>query len=128
MNSDLQELAGGDGVSIHAGFPNPALDQIAPDAKPALDINKLLIRRPSSTYLFRIAGHQWSDQGIYDGDIAVVDRASDRSPGDLVIAWQSESFIICRQHQLDGNETWGVVTAVIHQSKNLSSRLEGKIS
>jgi SOS-response transcriptional repressor LexA len=117
MEEDLQDLAGSDGVSIHTGFPNPALDRRGQGAgKLTLDINQLLIQHPSSTYLFRIAGHQWSDQGVYDGDVAVVDRATRRQPGDLVIAWQASGFVIARQRQLAKHEEiWGVITAIIHQ-------------
>ncbi len=116
MEEDLKDLAGGDGVSVHAGFPNPALDRRGPGPRLSLDLNQLVIQNPSSTYLFRIAGHQWSDQGVYDGDVAVVDRATRRQPGDLVIAWQTSGFVICRQRQLTAKvEIWGVITAIIHQ-------------
>src|SRR5260370_1434092 len=116
MEDDLEIMARGDGVSVHTGFPNPALDRRGQGPQLALDINQLLIRHPSSTYLFRISGHQWSDQGIYDGDVAVIDRGTNQRPSDLVIAWQTSGFILCRQRQLTASEeTWGVVTAVIHQ-------------
>jgi len=116
MEEDIQDLAGGDGVSVHAGFPNPALDRRGPGPRLSLDLNQLVIRNPSSTYLFRIAGHQWSGQGVYDGDVAVVDRATRRQPSDLVIAWQTSGFVICRQRQLvNGENIWGVITAIIHQ-------------
>lgn len=105
-----------DGVSIHAGFPNPGIDQRGRGKPLALDINNLLVKRPSSTYLFRISGHHWADQGIFDGDIAVVDRALNPRPADLVISWQDSGFSICRQRQLkEGDEALGVVTSMIHQ-------------
>jgi DNA polymerase V len=116
MDESITGLAGGDGVSIHSGFPNPALDRQGQGPRLALDINQLLIRHPSSTYLFRISGHRWSDQGIYDGDIAVIDRSTGRRPNDLVITWQDSGFGLCRQRQLpEGDTAWGVVTAIIHQ-------------
>jgi DNA polymerase V len=114
---DLQTMANSDGVSTHRGFPNPALERRAPgDQNLALDLNRLLIRQSSSTYLFRIAGHHWADQGIYDGDIAVIDRAVQAGSSDLLIAWGDEGMNLCRQHQLTPDHTpWGVVTAIIHQ-------------
>ncbi len=116
MHDDLQTLAGSDGVSVHSGFPNPALDRRGESAPLALDINQLLIQRPSSTYLFRVAGHSWADQGIYDGDIAVIDRALQAGANDLIIAWRSDDLIICRQPQLTPDDKpWGVVTATIHK-------------
>ncbi|HTB48886.1 MAG TPA: S24 family peptidase [Verrucomicrobiae bacterium] len=124
MQDDLQTMANSDGVSIHSGFPNPALDRRGQGPRLALDIDQLLVRNPSSTYLFRIAGHRWSDQGIYDGDIAVIDRSVQRRPTDLVVIWQDTSFGLCRHRQLrSGEEAWGVVTATIHQ---FTHPVEGK--
>ena len=116
MQDDLQDMAVGDGVSVHAGFPNPALDHRGESTPLALDLNRLLIRRPSSTYLFRVAGHHWADRGIYDGDIAVIDRAAQAGKTDLIVAWRGADSAIVRQHQLTAEDKpWGVVTAVIHK-------------
>jgi hypothetical protein len=130
MQNDSQTLAGGDGVSVHSGFPNPALDSLVqqqaqrpgqgqqqtPSSKLALDLNQLLIRHPSSTYLFRVRGHHWSDQGIFDGDVAVIDRARQARSSDLIIAWRGADSSLCRQRQLTAEDKpWGVVTAIIHQ-------------
>ena len=75
MQDDLYTVAEGNGLSLHSGFPNPALEQYRQGTRLALNLNELLIKRPSSTYLFRINGHTWADQGMYDGDVIVVDRA-----------------------------------------------------
>lgn len=116
MDEDMATMAGSDGVSIHSGFPNPALDQRGRRQPLALDLNQLLIKRPSSTYLFRISGHTWADQGVYDGDVAVIDRARRGRLNDLVVIWQSSGFALCRRRQLSGeDEPLGVVTAIIHQ-------------
>ncbi len=118
---DLQIMAhgdGSDGVSVHTGFPNPGIDQRGRGQPLALDINQLLVRHPSSTYLFRISGHHWADQGVFDGDIAVIDRALRPRPADLVISWQDSGFSISRNHQLARHdESLGVVTAIVHQYK-----------
>lgn len=116
MYDNLQAMAGSDGVSVHTGFPNPALDHRGDNRPLALDLNQLLVRRPSSTYMFKVAGHHWSDRGIYDGDIAVVDRAVQAGTADLIVAWRPEGSTIVRQHQLTPeDQPWGVVTAVIHK-------------
>jgi DNA polymerase V len=115
MDQDIEDMAGSDGVSIHTGFPNPALDRRGRQTL-ALDINQLLVSNPSSTYLFRVSGHRWSDQGIYDGDIAVVDRALRPRHSDLVLAWQDIGFAFYRRYRLpEEQEIWGVITAIIHQ-------------
>lgn len=116
MDEDMQNLTDNEAVRIHSGFPNPALDRLSRGRRLTLDMNQLLIRHPSSTFLFRVSGHQWSQEGVYDGDIAIIDRALQARPQDLVIAWQDSGFVICRANRLlPPEEAWGAVTAVIHQ-------------
>ncbi|HSX08132.1 MAG TPA: S24 family peptidase [Candidatus Saccharimonadales bacterium] len=101
-----------DGVSIHAGFPNPAADT----SLSGLDLNQLLVRRATSTFLFRIRGDAGEDFGIFDGDIAIVDRALDPRKTDLVVWWDADTFRISRFGQLaEDSMSWGVITSVIHQ-------------
>ncbi|HVA10536.1 MAG TPA: S24 family peptidase [Candidatus Dormibacteraeota bacterium] len=105
-----------DGVSIHSGFPNPGLDRLGQGPQLALDLNKLLIKHPSSTYVFRITGHDWADQGIYDGDVVIVDRAVGSRTTDLIVAWHDNVLVIGKYHKLSlSAKPWGVVTAIIHQ-------------
>jgi|SRR5580700_1272878 DNA polymerase V len=116
MQDDLQPLANSDGVSVHSGFPNPGLARRKQGERLALDLNQLLIKRPSSTYLFRVSGHTWADQGVHDGSVVIVDRAQRLHTNDLVIAWHDGSLVIAKHRQLPPTaEPWGVVTAVIHQ-------------
>ena len=116
MDNDQENMAGSDGVSVHTGFPNPAIDQLSQSPKLTLDLNRLLIRSTVSTFLFRIQGHTWADQGIYDGDIAVIDRAMSPRANDLVISLESNDFRLSRLAQyLTDDEPWGVVTSIIHQ-------------
>ncbi len=116
MDHDSPTLADSDGVSIHAGFPNPALERREQGARLALDFNQLLIKHPSSTYLFQVSGDQWAVQGIYDGDIAVVDRAAEQRPADLTVVWRSDGLALCRRRQMDSEDRiWGVVTAIVHR-------------
>jgi DNA polymerase V len=106
----------GDGVSVHAGFPNPALDRRRAGVQISLDLNQHLIKRPGSSFLFRVAGHTWASDGVFDGDIAIIDRALTPQVTDLVIIWQSSGFSLSRQRQLGiEDEPLGVVTSIIHQ-------------
>ena len=101
------------GVSIHAGFPNPAADrQGAP-----LKLDQLLIQHPSSTYVFRIVGSNWEGQGIFAGDLALIDRALSPRPDDLALTWEAEHFVLTRFDKLPGIDPWGIVTAIIHPRK-----------
>ena len=114
---DLQAMPeSSDGVSIHSGFPNPALERRGQGPQLALDLNNLLVKHPSGTYLFRITGHNWANQGIYDGDVVIVDRAVTSRTTDLIVAWHDNVLVIGKYHKLSlSTEPWGVVTAIIHQ-------------
>ena len=102
------------GVSVHAGFPNAADDS----RLQALNLNTLLIERPNSTFHFRIAGKQWQTSGIFDGDIALVDRALTPQRTDLVVWWREDEFSISTYAQAPENaDIWGVVTVTIHQHR-----------
>ncbi|SRR6266702_1661615 len=105
------------GVSIHAGFPNPAADKNLL----SLDLNQLLVRRAASTFLFRVRGETGKDFGIFDGDIAVVDRALGSRKADLVIWWDDDTFRISRFDSLgEGVSAWGVITSTIHQLRKVT--------
>lgn len=102
-----------DNIVVHAGFPNPATDK----SLAGLDLNQLLIQRPISTYLFRIYGNDWTHLGIFDQDIAIVDRALDPRSHDLIIWWsdQGEFNISTSRDAPVNSTTWGIVTSTIHQ-------------
>jgi DNA polymerase V len=100
-----------DGVSVHDGFPNPAADI----SLQSIDLNKMLIWNSASTYLMRVSGNNWARQGIFDGDLAIIDRALVAKPNDPVAWIGSNEFAISPRHKLpEGAEIWGVVTALIH--------------
>ena len=50
---------------IRAGFPSPAQDYM----EQAIDLNKELIKHPSSTFYGRVVGDSMKDEGIEEGDI-----------------------------------------------------------
>lgn len=113
------------GVSVHSGFPNPATDT----SLQSLDLNRLLVANSASTFMMRIKGNEWTNEGIFAGDIALVDRALAARKNDLVIWWHDDEFAISRLNRTPGNSViWGVVTAVIHQYRGASpakSKLAG---
>jgi hypothetical protein len=116
LSDTVYDLNQNDGVSVHAGFPNPAADRRKQGLQLSLDLNRHLIKRPSSSFMFRVAGHHWSDQGVFDGDIAIIDRALTPQQTDLVIIWQASGFSLCRTRELlPEDEPLGVVTAIIHE-------------
>ncbi|HEY8999282.1 MAG TPA: S24 family peptidase [Candidatus Saccharimonadales bacterium] len=102
------------GVSVHTGFPNPATDR----SLDTLDLHQLLVPRPNSMFLFRIRGNKWKTQGIFDGDIAVIDRALAPRKGDRVVWWHEahgEFAISLFENVPHEANVWGVVTSTIHQ-------------
>jgi len=101
-----------DTVSAHSGFPNPATDT---DLR-SIDLNRSLIQNPASTYMMRVSGDQWTTSGIFDGDIAIIDRALLPKPNDIVAWWHDGSFIMSPRHKTPPQcEIWGVITTTIHQ-------------
>lgn len=114
MVNTMTEESNQDGVSVHAGFPNPATDK----SLHGLDLNRLLIRHAASTYLFRMRGNAWKDAGVFDGDIAVVDRALDARKNDVVLWWdgvRGEFAISAYGKMPSGAALWGVITASVHE-------------
>jgi len=106
------------GVAVHAGFPNPAADRT--DA--SLSLDRLIITHPVSTYFFRITGHASEDRGIFDGDIAVIDRALAPRQGDLTIWWdETGAYHLSDFKPADRRNVWGVVSAVVHQYRERPS-------
>ncbi len=104
-----------DGVVIHDGFPNPATDS----SLQGIDLNRVLIWHGASTYMMRVSGDDWQQVGIFENDIALVDRALNSKPTDLVVWLYDGSFTISnRSSAPKGSEIWGVVTTIIHQYRN----------
>ncbi len=116
MSYEQDSIHETDGVSVHTGFPNPAADA----RLRSLDLNQLLINHSASTYFFRVRGREWETVGIFDSDIAIVDRALDASTNDIVLWWNSgpEDFCLSSLGSVPKQATvWGVVTSTIHQLK-----------
>ncbi|GGA64381.1 LexA family protein [Pelagibacterium lentulum] len=65
-----------------AGFPSPADDYL----DDAIDLNRLLVRNPPATFLWRVDGNSMRDAGIYHGDLLVVDRSITPIDADVVVA------------------------------------------
>lgn len=117
MSYDADSLREQQGVSVRSGFPNPATDA----SLHTIDLNKILITHTASTYLFRVRGHEWEGAGVFDGDVAIVDRGLDPRPGDIVMWWgdSPDEFRISTYRQVgQGATVWGVITATIHQFRS----------
>lgn len=75
---------------ISAGFPNPAEDS----GETPLDIAKVLIKRPASTFFMRVDGDSMVEMGIYSGDLIVVDKSLEKRSGDVIAAYIDGVFTL----------------------------------
>ncbi len=101
------------GVSEHGGFPNPGTDT----SLEVLSLDQLLIANRTSTYIFRVRGDDWHAQGIFDGDIVLIDRALSVRKQDTVLWWDERAtqFVLSLRSAVRPDATiWGVATSVIH--------------
>jgi DNA polymerase V len=120
---------------VAAGFPSPADDHV----EKRLDLNEYLIKQADATFFVRIKGESMIDAGIFDNDVAIVDRSRVASVGDVVLAVVDGEFTIkSLAKSKDGNprllpanpkfspieilegmqfEIWGVVTGTVRKFK-----------
>jgi len=117
---------------IKAGFPSPAQDYV----ETAIDLNKVLIKHPSSTFFARVAGDSMEQSFIMNGDIAIIDKSLEVREGCKVVAYIDGEYVM-KTIRIGKNEIylipenpeyqtitvtadqqfviWGVVTYVIHK-------------
>lgn len=117
---------------IKAGFPSPAQDYI----DIALDLNKELVKNPSSTFYGRVKGNSMIDAGINDGDILIIDKSLSPENGKKAVCYIDGEFTLKTLKVsptgiflmpanpnykpikvTEGNDfqVWGIVTYVIHK-------------
>ncbi len=77
-------------TAISAGFPSPALDFI----DLSIDMNKHLIKRPSSTFYGRVKGQSMKDVGITDGDLLVIDKSITPKDDQIAVCYVDGEFTI----------------------------------
>lgn len=101
-----------------------------------IDLQPLLMSRPSSTFFCRVNGDSMKDERLQDGDIVIVDKSLPLQDGKKVIVWiaQENGWTVKRLSMKDGliylipaNEKlkpysvtaddifWGVVTWILHK-------------
>lgn len=117
-------------AGIPAGFPSPAEDF----SELTLDLNKELIKNPSSTFYARVKGWSMRDEGINDEDILVIDKSLQGHDGALAVCYIDGEFTL-KRIKMDGKDillmpanrdfrpirvteendfiVWGIVTYVI---------------
>lgn len=78
--------------TVSAGFPSPAEDYI----ELKLDLNKKLIKNPSTTFLVVVKGNSMIDAGIKDGDILVIDKSIEPKNGAIAVCFIDKEFTVKR--------------------------------
>jgi DNA polymerase V len=77
---------------ISAGFPSPAMDFI----DLTIDMNKHLIKHPSSTFYGRVKGVSMKNVGIYDGDLLVIDKSITPTNDKIAVCYIDGEFTVKR--------------------------------
>lgn len=78
------------GEAVEAGFPSPAADYV----EAAIDLNAVLMPRPTCTFLMRVSGDAMREAGIHHGDLLVIDRSLNPVPGAVVVAVHEGRFVL----------------------------------
>lgn len=86
---------------IAAGFPSPAEDF----SDLSLDLNKELIRNPSSTFFARVSGVSMVDDGVDDGDLLIIDKSVSPYDGCLAVCYIDGEFTL-KRFSLEGDFGW----------------------
>ena len=85
------------GQMLCAGFPSPADDFL----EGALELPRWLVPNPPATFLWRISGSSMEAAGIYDRDLACVDRSLKAGNGSVVVA-AIDGQMSCKRLVIEG--------------------------
>ncbi len=68
--------------SIQAGFPTPQEE----DHLDTLSLDDYMVDKPDDTFLLRVFGDSMIDEGIFQGDLVIVEKGAPPKNGDIVVA------------------------------------------
>lgn len=86
---------------ISAGFPSPAQDFV----DLSIDLNKYLVKHPSSTFYGRVKGDSMKNEGINDGDLLVIDKSLEPVNNKIAVCFVDGEFTI-KRIQFDQEGCW----------------------
>lgn len=86
---------------ISAGFPSPAQDFL----DVAIDLNRELIKNPSSTFFARVKGTSMQGVGIDHGDLMVIDKSVLPGDGKIAVCFVDGDFTV-KRIKLERGECW----------------------
>jgi DNA polymerase V len=137
MEEQLIILVGG---RVQAGFPSPAADYM----EERIDLNKLLIRHPVSTFLIESEGDSMKNAFIPGKARLLIDRSVTPKNGDIILAVVNGEFTVKYLRREKGRcflvpanedfpqlevlpdmnfEVWGVVTSILINPNDVACTL-----
>jgi len=84
---------------VNAGFPSPAENHL----ENTMDLNKTLVKNPSSTFYARVKGESMINDGVEDGDLLVIDRSIEPYENCIAVCFLEGEFTLKRV-RLEGDE------------------------
>ncbi len=106
-------------------------------AERGIDLNEELVKNKPATFFLRMQGNAMEAQGIFEGDVLIVDRSIKAITGKVIIAALNGELVV-RRLKIENGKTylvsgkknvaveitdetnynhWGVVTYIIHKVK-----------
>lgn len=77
---------------ISAGFPSPADDFLDIN----IDLNRHLIKNPSTTFYGRVKGNSMQDAGIHNGDLLIIDKSLEPTNNKIAVCFIDGEFTVKR--------------------------------
>lgn len=77
---------------IHAGFPSPSQGA----ASDTIDLNREVIKNPSSTFCARVIGDSMIEYGINEGDLLIIDKSLLPCDGNIAVCFIDGDFTVKR--------------------------------
>lgn len=88
-------------TGISAGFPSPADDFL----ELTIDLNKELIKHPSTTFYGKVKGDSMQDAGFNNGDLLIIDKSLQPFDGKIAVCFIDGEFTVKRIKK-DNNFIW----------------------
>ena len=76
--------------NISAGFPSPADDFL----DTSIDLNKVCIKNPTTTFFGRVSGNSMKDVGIHHGDLMIIDKSISPKNGAIAVCFIDGEFTV----------------------------------
>ena len=93
------------------GFSSPATHY----TEPRIDLNDVLINNASATFYVRVADNGFSDFGIHEKDVLIIDKSLTPKQNQLALVTKDGAFEIIRIDNKATEEVqlWGIITYII---------------